>query len=116
MMGLKALFAIQGVDETYFLEQNDVFRYGLWFKGADYSIYIEKFNNELLDITLYHFSTDIRPKRHVYMSFERFVEVFDKIEFKLVLNTTIPFRDKIKMLWEKLEAEGEKGEKNGQFH
>lgn len=113
MIGLKAMFAIKGVDKAYFFEQEDVFRYDLWFKGADYSIHIEKFNNELLDITLYHFSEDIRPQRHVYMSYERFVEVFDKIEFELVLNRTILFRDKIKMLWEKLEAEGEKGERNG---
>lgn len=106
MMGLKAIFAIRGIDEKYFFEQKDVFRYDLWFEGAEYSIFIEKFNDELLEISLLHFQKDVWPNRHVYLGFREFISFFDKIEFEIFLNRKISFSRKPIEVWKMLEKGG----------
>lgn len=108
MMGLKALFAVKGVDEAYFLEQKDVFRYDLWFEGAEYSIYIEAFRKGLLDISLLHYLKDVRVDRHVYLKFDKFVEIFDDIEFQVFLDRKISFDKKPREVWSRLQKEAEK--------
>lgn len=109
--GLKALFAEKGIDKDYFFKEKDIFRYDLWYKGAEYSISLEQFRNtDLLDIGLLHFLKDVRVNRHVYMDFDRFIGTFDEIETDVLSNRTLDFAKKVRELWSRLQKAGEEGQ------
>lgn len=109
MMGLKALLAIRQIDESYFTKDNDVFRYDLWFEGAEYSIFLQKFNDELIEVSLLHFQKDMWVNRHLYLPFNDFIDLFDNVEFDIFLNRKIPFFKKPIEIWKVLEAKAKGG-------
>ena len=103
MKGLKIILESRSIDETYFTLQNDVFRYDMWYEGAEYSIFIQHFNKELIEVSLLHFQKDMWLNRHLYMSFNEFVDVFDKTEFEVFIDRKIPFAKKPIEVWKRLE-------------
>lgn len=120
MLGMKTLFEQNGINEEYFLNEEKIYKYYLWYRGAEYCILLRKFNKELIEVSFLQFELDRfnpeNPKtdkfQHISCVFSRLVDVFSKVEKEVYDDRKIPFRAKPLVLWERFtEKIDEKGGK-----
>lgn len=107
MKGIVKILADFGVTPKA-LREGGHFDYHLWRPDEEYSIRVEGFGADKVELSLREFGRDMWPNRHIYGDFDDMISALAEVEEEVYVDRKIPFWRKPRELWKRFEASLEK--------